>query len=45
MRFTTALLALFAGATPVAFAGDRVLIDPVEFMVSWPDLVGRSDRR
>lgn len=42
MRFTATLFALFTGATTIALAGDRVLIDPVEFMVSWPDLVGRD---
>lgn len=42
MRFTALLLALLASATAIAFAGNRVLIDPIEFMVSWPDLVGRD---
>ncbi|RWQ35531.1 MAG: hypothetical protein EOS20_18675 [Mesorhizobium sp.] len=39
MRYTGLLLALVATG---AVANDRVLIDPVEFMVSWPDLVGRD---
>ncbi|ESY72518.1 hypothetical protein X740_33185 [Mesorhizobium sp. LNHC221B00] len=39
MRYTGLLLAL---AATTAFAGDQILIEPVEFMVSWPDLVGRD---
>ncbi|RWN11755.1 hypothetical protein [Mesorhizobium sp.] len=42
MRYTGLLLALVAGTTTAAIAGDRVMIDPVQFMVSWPDLVGRD---
>ncbi|TGQ95419.1 hypothetical protein EN851_07835 [Mesorhizobium sp. M8A.F.Ca.ET.208.01.1.1] len=39
MRYIGVLLAL--AATP-AVAGERVLIDPTEFMVLWPDLIGRD---
>jgi hypothetical protein len=39
MRYTGLLLALVAAT---AVASDRVMIDPVEFMVSRPDLVGRD---
>ncbi|TIV93595.1 MAG: hypothetical protein E5V74_24885 [Mesorhizobium sp.] len=42
MRIAGFLIALAASATATAAAGDRVLIDPVEFMVAWPDLVGRE---
>jgi hypothetical protein len=33
---------LFALVATSAVAGDKVLIDPTEFMVSWPDLIGRD---
>lgn len=39
MRLAGFVFALVASS---AVAGDRVLIDPVEFMVSWPDLIGRD---
>ncbi|RUV75924.1 MAG: hypothetical protein EOR30_17055 [Mesorhizobium sp.] len=39
MRYVGLILALTATA---AMAKDQVLIDPLEFMVSWPDLVGRD---
>lgn len=39
MRYTGLLLAF---ATTSAAAQQGVFIDPVEFMVSWPDLVGRE---
>jgi len=39
MRYTPLLLALFATG---AMAAERVMIDPTEFMVSWPDLIGRD---
>ncbi|RVD14309.1 MAG: hypothetical protein EOS73_29455 [Mesorhizobium sp.] len=49
MRYTGLLLAIVATtAIAAAFgansakAGDQVMIDPVEFMVSWPDLIGRD---
>lgn len=40
MRKTILAAALITAST--ATAGERVLIDPVEFMVSWPDLIGRD---
>ncbi|MDG4903216.1 hypothetical protein P9279_22150 [Mesorhizobium sp. WSM4962] len=42
MRYTGLLLAAVAGSATIAIAAERVLIDPIEFMVSWPDLVGRD---
>lgn len=39
MRYTGIILALAATAV---MAKDQVLIDPVEFMVTWPDLIGRD---
>ncbi|AZO42947.1 hypothetical protein EJ076_18510 [Mesorhizobium sp. M7D.F.Ca.US.005.01.1.1] len=39
MRYTGILLALVA---TTAIASDRITIDPVEFMVTWPDLVCRD---
>lgn len=39
MRYTGILLALIA---TTAVASDRTRIEPIEFMVTWPDLVGRD---
>lgn len=39
MRYAGLLLAL---VTTTAVAKDVAMIDPLEFMVSWPDLVGRD---
>ncbi|RUW67605.1 hypothetical protein [Mesorhizobium sp. M2A.F.Ca.ET.067.02.1.1] len=39
MKYTGLLLAL---AVTTAAAGEQVMIDPTEFMVAWPDLVGRD---
>ncbi|RWQ12333.1 hypothetical protein [Mesorhizobium sp.] len=39
MRYTGLLLAF---ATTSAAAQQGVFIDPIEFMVSWPDLVGHN---
>ncbi|AZV21477.1 hypothetical protein [Mesorhizobium sp. M7A.F.Ce.TU.012.03.2.1] len=39
MRIVWLLLVL---AATTATAAERTLIDPVEFMVSWPDLIGRD---